>query len=105
VLKQAERPDDLGLWRLRFDDSQMDDYSGITIDNYNLTFNLPNTVNAERSLQEQAQVICFQVSYRVLMEELYSRVALVKVRFFSIMWHPSDARLARRPHSVFTGLE
>jgi hypothetical protein len=39
------------------------------------------------------------------MEELYSRVALVKVRFFSIMWHPSDARLARRPHSVFTGLE
>jgi hypothetical protein len=58
VLKQAERPDDLGLWRLRFDDSQMDDYSGITIDNYNLTFNLPNTVNAKRSLQEQAQVIC-----------------------------------------------
>jgi hypothetical protein len=56
-----------------------DDYSGITIDNYNYTFNLPNTVKRrERSRQEQVQVIRFQVRYLVLMEELYSRLAIVK---------------------------
>jgi hypothetical protein len=53
---------------------------------------LQNTVNAERSHQEQFQVIRFQVSYRVLMEELYSRFALVNYSS-----SPSCGTLLMRP--------
>jgi hypothetical protein len=92
----AERPDDLGLRRLRLDDERMDDNSGITIDYYNYTFNLPNTVKRGKKLPRTVTSDSFPGQLLSAYGGALFTFRISKVLFFSIMWHP---------HSLFTGLE